>query len=384
MTCRALRPFKNYLVAYDVSKTVGGVLTRYPQLVKWSHAADPGSLPISWDEADTRYDTGEFPLADTNGIVVDALPMRDLNVIYKEDSTYLMQYVGGAFIFRFARAFSTIGTLGRNCAAQLPSGEHVVLGFDDIVLHNGTTARSLLDKRRRKDLFSRLDPTYYNRSFVALNARSREVWVCFPEVGATLPSLAYVWSWLDNTWGIRTLNSPAFAQSGVVAVAGLSTTWDSDSATWTSDGTSWDSLTFNPTDQKLVGAHPNTSRLVQYDVGSDWNGTAYTAKIERTGLGVPFHVNQPPDITSMKFMRAVWPRIDGTTGGRVQISVGAQVNAASPVVWQAPAQDFYIGMNQKIDCRISGRLMAVRFEAPSEVDWRLHGFDLDIDLIGKH
>jgi hypothetical protein len=376
MTCRTMRPFRNYLIAYDITKTVGTTPTRYPQLVKWSHAADPGSLPISWDEADTRYDTGEFPLADTDGAVVDALPLRDLNVVYKEDCTYLMQWVGGAFIFRFQKAFSSLGILGPKCMAMVPQGEHVVLAQDDIVLHNGTTAQSLVDRRMRRNLFARLDSTYYGRSFVAQNNAAREIWICIPEVGHTLPNLAFVWNWGSNTWTTRELNFPAFITSAVASLSGAGT-WDATSGAWDSREIVWDFRPFNPAVPYFIGAYPNETQLRLHDIGGSFVGTNYDTFLERIGLGVPFDANQPPDTHSVKFVRGVWPRIEGSVGASVTVEVGSQFDLSAPVVWASP-RTFVIGSTEKIDVRVSGRLLAFRVSSLSDVVWRLHGFDVDV------
>jgi hypothetical protein len=247
-----------------------------------------------------------------------------------------------------------------------------VLAADDVVLHNGTTAESIMDTRMRRDLFARIDGTYYGRSFVAANNAAREMWVCIPETGATLPSLAYIWNWNENTWSVRDLNSPVFATSGA-ASTGISQAWDSKSGAWDTFTTLWNAQQFNPSTPFFVGAHQGTTQLRQYDVTGTFAGTAYTATLERTGLGVPFDDRMLPDIHSVKFLRGIWPRIEGTTSGAVTVEIGTQWDVGSDVVWQAP-QTFTIGTNVKIDCRASGRLLAVRFSAPGTTDWRLHGY----------
>jgi hypothetical protein len=303
--------------------------------------------------------------------------LRDLNAVYKRDAIYLMQYIGGVLIFRFSKAFSTIGILGHNCVADVPQSGHVVLGTDDVILHNGTSAETLMNRRMRRDLFGRIDSTYYARSFVVLHHAAREVWVCIPEIGATAPSLAYIWSWVDNTWGVRELNAPAFAVMGAVNT-GESLTWNSDSAVWNSDGSRWDIRAFNPTVSVLLGAHNSSTQIRRYDSGGTFNGAEYTSFIERTGLGVPINQRDAtPDISSVKFLRGLWPRIEGANQGTVNVSVGGQWLSEGSVEWQ-PAVPFTIGQTNKIDCRVSGRMLAVRFEAVGGTDWRLHGFDLDI------
>jgi len=54
--CKALRGFKQFLIAMNVSKGA----TDYPRMVKWSTAASANAVPSSWDETDAANDAGEF------------------------------------------------------------------------------------------------------------------------------------------------------------------------------------------------------------------------------------------------------------------------------------------------------------------------------------
>jgi len=111
-TCRTLRAFRNFLIAGDITKSG----TRYKQMVKWSHPAGVGALPSSWDETDATKDAGEWPLAETPGAILDFVPLRDLNIVYKEDAVYKMQWVGGVYVFSFRELTTEIGLLSRRCA----------------------------------------------------------------------------------------------------------------------------------------------------------------------------------------------------------------------------------------------------------------------------
>ncbi|KKL76808.1 hypothetical protein LCGC14_2041240, partial [marine sediment metagenome] len=101
-TCKHIRAFKNFLVALHITESG----TVKPHMVKWSHPADPGSVPSSWDDTDATKDAGEVELADSQaGIIQDALGLRDILLIYKDNSIWGMQHIGGQFIFRFFPMF---------------------------------------------------------------------------------------------------------------------------------------------------------------------------------------------------------------------------------------------------------------------------------------
>ena len=77
-TCKAMRVFKNYLIALNVTKSG----TDHPTLVKWSDGASIGSVPGSWDETDPTTDAGETDLAEgetdvSTGEILDGGSLRD-------------------------------------------------------------------------------------------------------------------------------------------------------------------------------------------------------------------------------------------------------------------------------------------------------------------
>ena len=376
-TCRALRAFRNFLVAGDVVKSG----TRYRQMVKWSHPAGIGALPSSWDETDPTKDAGEWPLAETGGSIIDFSALRDLNIIYKDDSVYKMQYVGGEFVFKFSNLTKFVGILSRRCMTEYQPGYHAFMGQSDLLRHDGQQVVSLLEKRMRRWLEANLDPTYYERSFVFTNQLQKEVWFCFPAAGNQFPSLAIVWQWADDTLTVRELNNMSHAANGILN--SVDDTWDSDTGIWDDDTSVWDALTYNPAALNIVAAFPEAAMLRAVDFTNQINGTNMTAYLERTGLGIPLKLDSPPDFTTKKFFSELWPRLEGTDGGVVNISVGVQDSIDGAVTWKAP-QSFVIGTTEKIEADISGRLLAVRFESSTDVEWRLHGYEVVVTKDGDY
>lgn len=371
--CGVMVPFLNFLVALDVTK--GG--TRYPQLVKWSHGADPGNLPVTWDETDPTHDAGEYPLADTPGKIVDAVQMGDQLIIYKEDATYSMQYVGGQFIFSFRKLFARTGALTAKCAVALPSGEHVVLAKDDIILHNGQQFQSIVEGYIRKELFASIDPQNYETSFLFLNTKDKEVWVCITPENEELPAKVWTWSWVTKSWGTRTLRPTAFLTMSVTDDTAVPHVWNQMPMTWNSIRTVWNDRTFNPAAEQVLAAQPlNTSIAVLGRSNLDFGETIETI-ITRTGIGLPFTADKPPDLFSQKFMRALRPRLEGTDGGEVFVRIGTQDYVDSPVEWRNE-ESYIIGVTDFIDILATGRLLAVSFRSNSAIEWRLHGYEVDV------
>ena len=365
----SLRPFKNYLVALDVTKSS----TRYGSMVKWSAAAVPGSLPSSWDATDATKDAGEQDLAETTDFLVDSLALGDINVIYKERSMYGMQYIGQPFIWRFFRLPGEVGMLARGCGVNTPKG-HVVLTAGDLILHNGQGPQSLLEGRMRRWLFNNLDQTYFGRSFLCINPTVNEVWVCFPSSGATSPNLALTWNWDSDVFGVRELQNATYGATGVVVTASDST-WSGDAGTWDSDTTVWDMGDFASNEAKLLLTQTDPI-IVQAETGGGFNGSTPNCTLERTGLAF-----DKPDV--VKTVRSVIPRFDASGGTVLSIQVGAQMDAEGPVTW-SPAFTYTVGTSRKADCFATGRFLAFRITSATVQPWRLKSFDMEITEHGLY
>jgi hypothetical protein len=376
--CGALRSYKNYLVALDITKSG----TRDPRLVKWSHTAAAGAVPTSWDETDPTKDAGEYSIADTDGYVIDSLPMRDLNIIYKDDSIWGMQYIGGNSIFRFTQLFNNAGVIGRDCVSEFQIGKHVVFAKDDLLVHDGQAVSPILRGKNRSWLYNNIDPVYYKRSFLTLDPGNREVWFCFPETGHSLPSLALIWNWNSNSWGVRELDNISHVGIGAVKPTATTDLW-SDASTWDGDPAQWGESTWNPSISRLLMCAPVQTKLLGVLGNSQFSGVNMSAILERKGLGIPFNTTTPPDTSSMKFCSNIWPRITGTVGTTVWVEIGGQMNMSEDPVWAAP-QPFVIGTTEKIDCTVTGRLFGIRFSSTGNLAWKLQGYDLDVRKLGNY
>ena len=374
----AMRSYKNFLVAVDITKGA----TRYPHLVKWSHPAAPGLIPSTWDETDTTSDAGEYPLSQTNGFVLDCVQLRDTNIIYKEDTIHGMQFIGGLGIFRFYPIFNQIGMMARNCALEFFSGKHAVFGNGDCVVHDGQNMHSILSDKMRRTLFARIDSSKKGLCFIVYNQKFKEIWFCYCSQGAALPDEALIWNTENGALSFRELPGTAHINSGLVDTSAVSDLWDADTTSWDSKVTSWDDVGFTLAEPDMLIAGTTNSTLLKADSSAQFSSANMTVMLERTGLGIPPRQDGAlPDITRWKFLRALYPRIEGTIDAKVSVQVGTQDFISGPITWQ-PKMDYKIGSTRRLDMRVKGRMFAVKFESQGNFNWRLHGYDLDADFLG--
>jgi len=370
--------------------------TRDQHELRWSDLAQPRNVPASWDYTDATKLAGRVPLADSQGFIVDCLPLGTINIVYKEDYIYTMQLVGGNDVFRFDPISKETGMLAAKCAAVDPFGRHVFVSQDDVIVHSGTRDfKSILSKRWKARLFNNIDQTAKSKCFMQANPKYREIWFCYPEVGASFPTRALTWNVDDGTLGDRILGyngaigdrreTPDMGL-GVVDLSSTAQNWDADSGVWDSDNTVWDLRTYDPTLTSLVRV-PKQSTVVplEYlDYGTNYNGTEMETYVERTGLaivGQDRQGNPKVDPNVVKLVKRMIPKI--RSSGPVNIRVGAQMEKEDAVVW-SPAVSFNPATDFDVPVDAVGRYIAVRFESNSSVDWELDSYHLDIEAVGGY
>lgn len=377
---KCLRSFKQYLVALNITKIAGS----YPTMVKWSHPADPGAVPSSWDEADPTKDAGEFPLAETPGACVDSVSMRDVNIIYKTDSVWGMQYIGGVFIFRFYKIFGNFGIPLKNCAVEYISGKHFVFTGTDLLIHDGNSNRSVATERV-KSVLKTISAQQLQTCYVVSHTARDEVWFCYraADDGVLAADTALCWNHLDETWSKRVLSDYRYIGVGIVEPRATGTLlWETASTTWEEAGIVWGEYAVIPAFRRLLGL--GTLKLDWVDGLISGMPSAF---LERTYVGVPMKTGSPPDLSTNKFVRRVWPRFKGPEGLQLKITFGTANTTGKPIIWRSP-QTFTIGVSEKLDLTLTGKMLAVRIEthpaSPVQGIWSYHGLDIDILPVGEN
>lgn len=370
--CKSMRPFKNFIVALGITKST----TQYPNMVKWSTTLDPGAITAAgdWDETDPAKDAGELDLAETPDLIVDCLPMGDVNVIYKERSMYAMQYVGAPYIFRFQRLPGESGMLAAGCGVNTPVG-HVVLTAGDVVVNAGNGVQSIANGAVRNLIFKNISTTYYKNAFVTANPQRNEVWVCFPFGETSTCNKACVWNWIDKTWSVRTLSNVTYGAFGQANIASAGTAWSADTETWAEDVTTWNENEYSPAEARLLMCH-STPYISLADIGATDFGSIISASIERSGMTLD-------DSYSVKTIRSIRPQIDAMNGTEITIQVGASMYPDSAPTWQT-AQTFTVGSSIKIDSFATGRYLSVRFTNADYPLWRMKSFVVDYVNAGAY
>lgn len=371
LRAKVVKSFGPYLVAMNL--TEGAV--SLPQAVRWSHKADPGTIPSSWDFTDPVVDAGRLELTDVKGgQILDAALLGNNLIIYKESSTHSFRFIGGADLFSPELILATSGILALHCVTPFDKGtRHFVVTSNDIITHTGTKAyESIVTDRERDAIFSELDAANLANSFVFEVESRNQCYFCYPTTGQTYPNKAAIWNYRENSWTFRDWTGVS-VDTGTITDTPVGD-WDSDGFTWDSDAEGWSSESkVNP-----VFISRTLSQAFEMEQGYAFGVSTPTAFLERIGIAIDGKDRQgkpKASFSSVKQINRVWPKIRGTA--LVTVSVGSQDDIDGTLTY-SPSVVFNPQVDKYVDSVATGRLLAIRYEATSNDFWRLEGHDLEI------
>jgi len=373
LRCKTIRAFGVYMMALNL--TDAGVAQPYD--VRWSHPADPGQVPPTWNIADPTHNAGQVSLSDVDsGQIVDGLSLQGKFYVYKENSVWRFRDVGGQFIFDEDAFLETTGLLAPRCVAVTGDGQrHFFVGQDNIYTHDGNSAKPLLDKRTRRYLFNALDVQNYTTSFVFVNPVRQEGWFCYPSLGQTVPTRALIVNY--DTFATTECDVDfVHAAMGTVQTSDTET-WASVTGPWTADTAPWD---FSNR-RKIVLSKPSVTKFEQFDLGTTRDGVAFTGLIQRTSLGLVGRNRKTgewiTDFEVRKMCHRIWPKMSGTP---VSIRLGGQDIPGGPIRWSSP-QTFDPSVSKYCDITAEGAALCLEISGSN--GWKLDGYKLDLVTLGR-
>jgi hypothetical protein len=390
----SLRAYKDFLVALNVTKS--GI--SYPTMVKWSDTAGFGGPPSSWDEASTTNSAGENILNEMREPIVDGLSLRDSFIIYGSNEVWLMDYIGGAFLFRFRKLYDSVGVINQNCVVQV-DGTHYVFDRNDIYVHDGATKKSILHGRNKDYLFQSLNYAHADLSFVSHDPRLNEIHFCYVSGDANIAfrnastgcNRAAVYNYRRDTWSFYDLPNVTGAANGAVSTGktwttiGNTVTYDTVGGSYLSNEDDKDQHTLfvgridesmGLTASRIYGLDVITGSRLLRPVEPQAIAPAF---IERVGIDLD---DVGADLTLYKALHAIYPQLGNSTPGSIEFQFGASdVVGLEPVWSERIAYD--PSTDTKVDIRESGRYLAYRLYHTGTSDFALSGFDVKISIRGR-
>jgi hypothetical protein len=364
---KAMRPFKYHIVAMNITDASGD----FPDLVIWSAAADPGTIPQEWAPT-PENEAGNFSIASTTGAIIDGGQMRDQFMVYKNHSSTIMQYIAGQFVFSNRKAFVTSGILARNCYQEL-YGQHYVITDSDFIQHNGQEVKSLIDGKNRNWLFDQIDPLTFQGSFLAASHNRKQLWISFPRSGATFCDQALVYDIKSDEFGVSDLPNVPYIARGIIPDPGIGHNWDAQTESWNDQIVKWNQQLFNPTsDALLMCNYLGEGFYVQAGFTQDGAPIEIMVQLLSKDMGEP---------QRRKLIQAVWTLVESAQvpgTGNTRVRIGSQELINDDIKWSA-SQSIADG---KANFMESGRYMSLEITATQLNAWRLSSMDIDYNLQG--
>lgn len=365
-----MRPWRFNMVALNM--TVGGV--RRPYRLKISGPADPGSVPASWDETSL---TSNVYLQDLDGAgnIVDGLTMREAFIIYRENSTYKVTFTGGDALYSVQPLFTTSGILARDCVVEV-DGSHFVLTNTDLIVHDGNSLKSVLDKGSRRTLFQTMSPEFrQTRCFLVKNIYFNEVWVCYPSLESTGPcDRALVYNYKDNTISFRDIPQAVSGNTGQVDDS-INEQWDSDQQEWDQDNSAWNEIEFGAQQERTLLSVPSRPGLALIDSGTLFFDQLANPRLERQGLAL-----DAPEL--VKTVTRIRPRVSGPTGTVIMIRAMGSMTPTGAVEVK-PWVPYTIGTQQTVDLFATGKFITWQAQSFVSANWRIEGLDIEFRTRGR-
>lgn len=366
--CNVIRSHKNFLFALNLNE--GGIAQ--PNAYRWSHPADVGGLPFSWDPTDLSSIASKESISDSSYEIIDGLSLRDEFCIYMSRSIHLLQYVGGEFTFQRRELSNSVGCLATDCVVEAV-GSHFILTTGDIVMNTGSTISSVLNLKNKRYLESTLSTANYKNCFAVRNYITKELWFFIVQEGFTYPNIAFIINYDTGTISLRDIaGDKASACFGPKAIA--DDTWEANTQTWEENNEIWDLSDSSVFDYNIVAINSAaTSLYSQEKIASQ---TAFNTVLSRED----FVLDGQDEVTTIT---RVYPHI--RCAGQVQLELGSKDSINAPIRWK-PAIILDVANSQygrKVDIRTTGKLHSWRITSVGNTPFELSGFDIEYELAGR-
>ena len=393
-TCKSLRSYGDFLIALNLDE--GG--QSYPTRVRFSDIALANNAPSTWDETDTTKSAGFNDLAQMNTPIIDGQTLGSNFLIYSSDQVWLMEFVGGTFIFNFRKLFSDVGVINQNCIVEV-QGRHYVFDQDDIYMTDGVSTQSICDGRVKDYIFSGIDTGALDRCFVQYDPAREEIYFCYKSsddmaefTNSDGCNRAAVFNYASNTWSFLDLPN---VYAGTSANVDTVETYDTASVTYDQAGSTYASQDAGFTRNILMLSQASSSDglsgsnilgLDGIDEGSTLAGALNTSatkpmKLERTGIDLDMEAQLP--LTGYKNIRKMVPQFNTVATNKVfNVSMGASDLATSAPTYETSVS-LDTSLAYKVDSRSSGRYLSYKIETPDTKDFTISGFDFDIVATGR-
>lgn len=403
---RWIVPYKSFLVAGNIIESLDSFDdSPQPNAVWWSNGYQSPDLwkdqGNAWD-----YNTSENNLSGKNLIGLEDGPLQwaaglgEGLILYNSSSAHQMLFTGGPFVMDFRRLFD-YGCVGLYGASEFLNF-HLVVGPDVLYVHDGNTIKQVAEDKVR-DWFYRNVRNLESTVRTVTDYSNREVVIAFDmNPDEFLPAtpdparVSLVYNYDDDNWTVidASVQRGGVLYSTVCMVYGLDLgrvtevgqTWDQSNLEWDEYGeVTWNTLQGGAASQavKVSMFWITASGLYRANTLST-PATLKSYLVRKTNMDLD-EINPQLTTNLWKHLRQVYPHIVGD--GRMYFRSGWSANLESGPIW-GEKKEYWMTIEDtpqrqqepsvKIDCRTTGRYLAIEFEFSGVRAMRFTGADFDV------
>ena len=390
---QSLRSYGDFLIGLNM--TEGS--TAYPTRVRWSDIVTANSFPGSWDATSSTTSAGFNDLVQIKTKIIDGATLGSNFIIYASDQVWLMEFVGGTFVFNFRKLFTDAGIINQNCAVEV-EGKHFVFGAFDIYQHDSTSKQSICDERVKNFIFSSINNEAADVCFVQHNPTLNEIYFCYQSgdqyvhfPNSDRCNRAAVFNYRNNSWSFMDL--PNVSSGTVANVNTVNTYATSTNLTYGLTGGTYyqqqDSYNRHSlmvgetlaadgiTSDKLYGIDLSDAGQIAFQLDTEATKPVY---LERTGLDLD---EGGLAVSQYVVCTRLYPQADTTNTNDTTLNFefgASDIPRATPTY--SSSVTFDMASDHKIDSRAAGRYLSYRVTLNDNKDFEISGFDLEVTPTG--
>ena len=390
MRTGSLRSYGDFLLALGTVES--GV--SYPNRVRFSDPVLANQVPTTWDETDLTNSAGFNDLVQMKTPIIDGATLGTNFLVYSQDQVWMMEFVGGTFIFNFRKVFDDAGVINKNCIVEV-EGKHFVFDRDDIYVTDGNSRQSICDGRVREYIFSGIDYSKSDQCFVVHNTELEEIYFCYhtgddmveyADGGAC--NRAAIYNYKEDVWSFQDLPNVV---SGTNANVNTVLSYSSVTGTYASIGGSYhdqeSQYTRHTAMVSVVGGGVTENRIYGLDLVDEGSlalevdtTVSLPVFLERVGIDLD---EQGIPLTGYKVITNVVPQVSTPNAdGNFNFTFGAATTPnATPNYGTAVTFDALNGY--KVDTRISGRYLSYKLTSDTLKDFAFSGMDAEVVVTGR-
>jgi hypothetical protein len=360
--CNALRAHKSFLFAI-------GFISEGGQRVRWSSAVEPGGVPQFWTPAPDNL-AGSLDLNPLFSPALDGVTLRDSFLIYKGESIWTFDFVGGNAVFQARKLFAEAGLVNVNAVCAGVDDRHIFVGSDgDVYQTDGVQVVSILDGRAGRTFYEDFTENKAGLYSAVTLARQKQALIAYPQAGETLGTRGLIFDFTSNAIGFRDMPNVTCAGEGALLsdVSSINS-WDGDPEAWDTDPSRWTfAVPAASLDDVIVGGGTGFACITDANT-KDFLGGEVVASVEKGGIAFG-------DPQRRKLVKAIWPKFDGAEGDVIIFRLGGQEITGGAITLSAPVP-FVIGQNGPVETFAQGRYLFMQIESTGGSPWALGSMDI--------